>query len=158
VLAGVVTVGWLLRACAAAAQVAGVAPPRPARQVVAGILVPGINLLLPGAVLAELEHAALARDPARRPRPSALVLWWWALWAAGLVLTAVTILWGLRDGAQARADGVLLHLVTDVVAGAVAITTIIVMRRLTRLLTPATLLNARRMVVVRIGDDYASFG
>lgn len=157
-LAGAVALGWLVNACAAAAQAAGVRPPRPTWQVVAGVLVPGVNLLLPGAVLAELEHAALGRDPGRRPRPSPLVACWWAVWATGLVLAAVTMLWGLRDGVQARADGVLLHLATDVVAGVVAITTIIVVRRLTRLLSPATLPGARRMVVIRIGSGSSPVG
>ncbi|HEU0087935.1 MAG TPA: DUF4328 domain-containing protein [Pseudonocardiaceae bacterium] len=151
-LAGLVTVGWLLHACATAAQAAGVRPPRPSWQVVAGVLVPGVNLLLPGAVLAELEHAALHRDPDRRPRPSPLVTTWWVLWASGLMLAGVTMLWGLRDGVQARADGVLLHLATDLVAGVVAGTTVVVVRRLTRLLSPTTLRGARRMVVVRIGS------
>ncbi|MGQ0778825.1 MAG: DUF4328 domain-containing protein [Pseudonocardiales bacterium] len=149
-LAGAVALGWLVHACAAAAQAAGVAPPRSARQVVAGVLVPGVNLVLPGAVLAELEHAALGRDPDRRPHPTALVTWWWAAWATGLVLATVTLLWGLRDGVQAQADGVLLHLATDVVAGVVAITTVIVIRRLTRLLSPVTARRGRRMVVIRV--------
>ena len=152
-LAGAVTVGWLVRASAVAAQAAAVTPARPAWQLVVGVLVPGVNLLVPGAVLAELEHAALGRDPGRRPRPSRLVVGWWAVWVTGLVLTGITVLWNLRDGVQARADGVLLHAVTDLVAGIVAITTIVVVRRLTRLLSPARLTGARRMVVVRVPGD-----
>ncbi|MGH3936108.1 MAG: DUF4328 domain-containing protein [Pseudonocardiaceae bacterium] len=150
VLAGAVTVGWLIRACAVAAQTAKVASTRRPWQLVAGVVVPGVNLLVPGAVLAELEHAALDRDPDRRPRPSRLVIGWWATWAIGLVLADITMLWNLRDGVQARADGVLLHAATDLVAGIVAIITIVVVRQLTRLLSPAKLLGARRMVVVRV--------
>lgn len=157
-LAGAVTLGWLVRACAAAAESAGVRPPRPAWQLVAGVLVPGVNLLLPGAVLAELEHTALRRDPGRRPRPSPLVAAWWVVWATGLGLGALTLLWGLRSGVQARADGVLLHLVTDLVAGVVAVVTIVVLRRLTQLLGPAQRWDARRMVVVRVGSDSAAVG
>ena len=157
-LAGAITLGWLVRACTAAAEAAGVRQPRPAWQLVAGVLVPGVNLLLPGAVLAELEHAALRRDPGHRPRPSPLVAGWWVLWAMGLGLGAVTLLWGLRTGVQARADGVLLHLVTDLVAGAVAVVTIVVVRRMTRLLSPAYQGSARRMVVVRVGSDPAAVG
>ncbi len=152
ILAGAVTVGWLVRACTVAARAAGVTPARRAWQLVAGVLVPGVNLVVPGAVLAELEHAALGRDPGRRPRPSRLVVGWWAVWATGLVLAGTTMLWDLRDGVQARADGVLLHAATDLVAGAVAITTIVVVRRLTRLLSPAKLAGARRRVVVRVPD------
>jgi hypothetical protein len=150
VLAGAATVGWLVHASTAAAQAAAVTRVRPSWQLVAGVLVPGINLVLPGAVLAELEHAALGHDPARRPRPSSLVLGWWAVWAVGLMLAGITLLWNLRGGVQARADGVLLHVATDLVAGIVAVATIVVVRRLTRLLSPAKLAGARRMVVVRV--------
>jgi hypothetical protein len=150
ILAGAVTVGWLIRACTVAARAVKVTPARRPWQLVAGVVVPGMNLLVPGAVLAELEHAALGRDPSRRPRPSRLVIGWWALWVTGLVLVAITMLWNLRDGVQARADGVLLHAATDLVAAAVAIATIVVVRRLTRLLSPAKLIAARRMVVMRV--------
>jgi hypothetical protein len=149
-LAGAVTLGWLTHAAAAAAEAAGVRPARPTWQLLAGVLVPGINLVLPGAVLAELEHAALGRDPNRRPRPSRLIRWWWVSWATGLVLTGITLGWSLRSGVQARADGVLLHGATDLVAAVVATTTVLVVRRLTRLLSPVQPGSVRRMVVVRV--------
>jgi Domain of unknown function (DUF4328) len=149
-LAGAVTLGWLVHANVAAAQAAAVTPARPGWQVVVGALLPGMNLVVPGAVLAEVEHAALGQDPNRRPHPSRLVIGWWVIWAIGLVLAGTAILWNLRSGMQARADGVLLHVATDLVAGAVAITTIVVVRRLTRLLSPVKLAGTRRMVVVRV--------
>jgi Domain of unknown function (DUF4328) len=149
-LAGAVTLGWLVHANAAAAQAAAVTPARPGWQLVVGVLVPGMNLVVPGAVLAEVEHAALGQDPNRRPHPSRLVIGWWVIWAVGLVLAGTAILWNLRSGVQARADGVLLHVATDLVAGVVAITTIVVVRRLTRLLSPVKLAGARRMVVMRV--------
>jgi hypothetical protein len=151
-LASAVTLGWLVHANTAAGQAAAVAPARPGWQVVMGALVPGMNLVVPGAVLAEVEHAALGRDPKGRPHPSRLVLGWWVIWVAGLVLALTAILWNLRSGAQARADGVLLHLATDLVAGAVAITTIAVVRRLTQLLSPVALAGTQRMVVVRVSQ------
>ncbi|HET9257628.1 MAG TPA: DUF4328 domain-containing protein [Pseudonocardiaceae bacterium] len=150
ILAGAVTLGWAVHATRTAAGAANVIPPRRPWQLIAGVLVPGVNLVVPGAVLAELEHAALGQDPGRRPRPSRLVLTWWALWAASELLAGITAAWNLRHGVQARADGVLLHLGTDLVAALVAITTIVVVRRLTRLLSPAQLAAARRMMVVRI--------
>jgi Domain of unknown function (DUF4328) len=150
VLAGAVTLGWLVHASTTAAKTAAVTPARRGWQLVLGVLVPGLNLVVPGAVLAELEHAALGRDPSRRPRPSRLVLGWWVVWATGLVLAGTTLLWNLREGVQARADGVLLHVATDLVAGVVAITTIVVVKRLTRLLSPVQLAKTRRMVVVRV--------
>lgn len=151
-LAGAVTLGWLVHATATAAQAAAVTRTRRSWQLVAGVLLPGVNLVLPGTALAELEHVALGADPTRRPRPSPLVLGWWATWATGLLLAGITLLWNLRDGAQARADGVLLHLATDLMAGIVAVITIAVVRRLTRLLSPGKLASSRRMVVVRVSD------
>lgn len=150
VLAGAVTLGWLVNANKVAAKAAGVTPARPGWQLVIGTLLPGLNLVVPGGVLAELEHAALGQDPNRRPSPSRLVIGWWLGWATGLVLAGITLLWNLRDGVQARADGVLLHVATDLVAVLVAVTTIVVVKRLTRLLSPVRLSQARRMVVVRV--------
>lgn len=150
VLAGAVTLGWLVNANKVAAKAAGVTPARPGWQLVLGTLLPGLNLVVPGGVLAELEHAALGQDPNRRPSPSRLVIGWWMGWATGLVLAGITLLWNLRDGVQARADGVLLHVATDLVAVIVAVTTIVVVKRLTRLLSPVQLSQARRMVVVRV--------
>lgn len=149
-LAGAVTVGWLVHANAAAAQAAAVTPARSGWRLVVAVLVPGLNLVVPGAALAEVEHAALGQDPNRRPHPSRLVIGWWVIWVVGLVLTGTAALWNLRGGVQARADGVLLHVATDLVAGVVAITTIMVVRRLTRLLSPGRPTATPRMVVVRV--------
>lgn len=143
-LAAVTVLTWLIRGYAAAAESAGVAPPRPGWQLIAGVLVPGVNLLLPAAVLAEMEHAALGGDPARRPRPSRLIVAWWVVWAAGLLLAAITMLWRLRDTVQAQADGVLLTAATDVLAAAVAVLTALVVRRLTALLAPGLPAPGRR--------------
>ncbi|MGH3670674.1 MAG: DUF4328 domain-containing protein [Pseudonocardiaceae bacterium] len=149
-LAGLVTLGWLVHAVAAASHAAAVTPTRSRWQLVAGVLVPGMNLVVPGAVLAELEHAALRQDPEHRPHPSPLVIGWWVIWVIGVLLAGIALLWDLRDGVQARADGVLLHIATDLVAGAVAITTILVVKRMTWLLSPMALAGSRRMVVLRV--------
>lgn len=148
-LAAFVVLAWLIRGYAAAAEAAGVAPARPPWQLVAGVLVPGLNLLLPVAVLAEMEHAALGGDPARRPRPYRLIVSWWVVWAAGLLLAAVAMLWRLRDTVQAQADGVLLTAATDVLAAGAAVLTAIVVGRLTALLAPGRR-RSRRMVVVGV--------
>lgn len=148
-LAGMTVIGWSLRAYEAAAERAGVTPPRPRWQLIAGWLVPGLNLALPGAVLAEIEHAATGGDPARRPRPSRLLLLWWAAWAGGLLLVWVTLLWGLRGSVQAQADGVLLHAAVDLAAAVVAGLTAVVVRRLTALVLPVPP-GTRRMQVVRL--------
>lgn len=147
-LAGVLVVLWTVRAAAAAAAGAGVVPSRRTRDVVVGWVVPGLNLAVPGAVLAEIEHTALRRPAGGRPCPSRLVLVWWGLWAAGVVLSGVVLLWGLRTGVQARADGVLLHALLDVLAAATAGVTAVLVGHLTRLLAPAR--SDRRELLVRV--------
>ncbi len=147
-LAGVGILQWTVRATRAAADQAGVQPSRSPRSLVLGWLIPGLNLSLPGSALAEIEHTALGRPPAQRPRPSRLLLAWWALWAAGVIMAAVVLVWSLRTGVQARADGVVLHAVLDVLAAVTAGTTAVVVTRLTRLLGPPR--PRRRELVVSV--------
>lgn len=150
VMAGVLIVMWTVRAAQAAAAEDEVASARSSRAIVLGWLVPGMNLVVPGSVLAEIEHTALHRPPRERPRPSRLLRTWWALWAGGGGLAAVVLLWSLRTGVQARADGVLLHALLDVVASATAAVTALLIVRLTRLLGPAR--AGRRELVVRVSE------
>ena len=147
VLAGAFVVLWTLRAVVAAADVAGVVPARRTRDVVLGWLVPGVNLAVPGAVLAEIEHTALRLPAGERPRPSRLLRVWWGLWATSVVLAAVVALWSLRPGVQAQADGVVLHAALDLLAAVTAGTTARVLVHLTRLLVPAR--SDRREILVR---------
>ncbi len=150
---GVLMVLWTLRAAQAAADRAEVRPSRSGRMIVLGWLVPGLNLFVPGSVLAEIEHSAIGLPPARRPRPSRMVLVWWGLWAASVVLTAVVLLWSLRDGVQARADGVVLHAVLDLLAAVTAAVTARLVLRLTRLLAPGA--TRRRQLLLRINPPAA---
>lgn len=132
----VLVIRWLLSAGELATRLAGYAPPRPTWQLLLGVLLPGLNLFLAGSALAELEHAALGRPANARPTPSRLVLLWWAAWVLGEVLAIGTLLLGLRTSLQARADDVLWHAATDLVAVAVAVLTIRVVRTITGLLAP----------------------
>lgn len=147
-LAGALLVTWTLRATRAAAERAGRVPSRSPHAVVAGWLVPGLNLSVPGSVLAEIEHAALDRPPADRPQPSRTVAVWWVLWATGVVLAAVVLLWSLRQGVQARADGVVLHAALDLLAAGTAGLAAVLVGRLTRLLGPPR--EVARETVVRV--------
>jgi hypothetical protein len=147
---GGLTVLWSVRASQAAAAAVGVRPARSARAIVLGWLLPGVNLSVPGSVLAEIEHSALGLPAARRPRPSRLLLVWWALWAVGVVLAAVVLLWSFRNGVQARADGVVLHAVLDLLAAATAVVTARLVLRLTRLLAPGG--PQRRELLVRVNQ------
>jgi hypothetical protein len=136
VMAGLALVQWTVRASQAAADQAGVVPSRSPRALVLGWVVPGLNLTVPGSAFAEIEHTALGRVPGRRPRPTRLLLVWWGLWLAGLLFAAFVLAWSLRSGVQARADGVVLHAVLDVLAAVTAGMTAVVVVRLTRLLGP----------------------
>jgi hypothetical protein len=149
VFAGSLVVLWTVRATRAAAENAGVVPSRRTRDVVAGWLVPGVNLAVPGSVFAEIEHSALGLPATARPRPSRLVRLWWVLWAAGVLLAVVVALWALRGSVQARADGVVLHALLDLLAAVTAATTAVLITHLTRLLAPAR--TDRREILVRVG-------
>ena len=151
-VAVVFTLLWLRRARNAAAAEAGYGPSRSDREVLIGLLVPGVNLVVPGSVLAELEHAALREPATTRPNPSKLVRWWWGLWAGTGLFVAFTLAWGFRSSVQALADGVLFHAVADLLAAALAILTAVVVRRVTTLLLPVDVAAIRRMRVVDVKD------
>ena len=142
---------WLLVARQAAADENGQEPPRSTRQVLLGTLVPGLNLVMAGSILAELEHAVLRRPADRRPRPSRLVLAWWAAWVTDAVVMVLVIVWRFRDGVQAQADGVFLSGLLDLSAALLAALTAVAVHRLTSLLAPVSLekLRLRRVVGVR---------
>jgi hypothetical protein len=150
VLAVFTTVWWLVPARRAAAEVAGYDSARPRLHVAIALVVPGLNLIVPGAIIAELEHAALCKPVDQRPSPSALVRWWWGAIAASGVLFAATLLWRQRDGVQAMADGVLLTAATDVMAAVVAVLTALVIVRLAALLAPIDRTTVRRMRLVSV--------
>jgi hypothetical protein len=149
VLAGILLVRWSISASRAAAAIAGVRPSRPPHTIVLGWVAPGANLTIPGSLLAEIEHAALRRPVHERPRPSRLVLVWWLLWAAGVVLAAIVVLWSLREGVQARADGVVLHALLDALAAGTAGCTAVLVARMTRLVGPVR--PVEREILVRSG-------
>jgi len=149
-VAACLTVWWLLAARGAAADLAGHEPARPAWQVLLGLVIPGVNLVVPGSTLAELEHTVSRRPIEQRPRPSRLVLSWWLVWVASGVLCAITLLWRLRPGVQAQADGVLLNAVTYLAAVAVAVLTVRVVRALTTLLVPIDPASVRLMRVLKV--------
>jgi len=135
-VAGGLVVAWSLRAAVAAAGRSGSRPSRSSREIVLGWVVPGWNLVVAGPVLAEIEHGALDRPPGRRPEPSRLIRVWWLLWVVGGVLAAVVLAWSWRAGVQARADGVVLHALVNLIAAVTAGVTAVLVSRLTALLNP----------------------
>jgi hypothetical protein len=148
VVAGAVFLSWVLRALAISAEQNDVTPARTPRVVVWGWLIPGINLTIAGSVVSEIEHAALRRDPATRPDPSKLVTVWWALWASNVVVGIISVLWLLRTGTQARADGVVQHILVDLLAAAAALVTSRVVTNLTALIAPPRRIPLPRVVRV----------
>jgi hypothetical protein len=148
--AGGVVVAWSLPAAVAAAGRSGSRPSRSRREIVLGWVVPGWNLVVPGPLLAEIEHGALDRPPDRRPQPSRLVRAWWVLWVLGGALAVVVLAWSWRTGVQARADGVVLHAVVDLVAAGTAGVTAVLVGRLTTLLNPVR--APRRRLLLAVDD------
>ncbi|MEQ3551267.1 DUF4328 domain-containing protein [Pseudonocardia nematodicida] len=154
VAAGGLTVAWSLAAHRAAAERAGIRPWRTRRRIVLGWLVPGWNLTAPGSMLAETEHAALELPPGDRPSPSRELRVWWALWAACVVLAAVTLVWRFRSGTQALADGVVLHAWADLLVAVTAYRTIRMVRWITGLLEPGP--RGPRELLVRTSRSSAA--
>jgi hypothetical protein len=150
VFAFAVSLWWLFVARTAAADEAGQRPPRRSWEVLLGVLVPGLNLAMAGSILAELEHAATRQPANRRPKPSRLVLGWWAAWIGNGVLLALTVLWRLRSGVQAQVDAVFLAALTDLSAVALALLTAEVIRRFTQLLAPMEERLVRPLRVVEV--------
>lgn len=142
---------WLLVTREAAAEENDQEPARSTREVLLGTLVPGLNLVMAGSILAELEHAVLRRSALRRPKPSRLVLAWWAVWIVNVVLVVARIVNSCFGSLQAQADGVFLTGMVDVSAVALAVLTAVVVHRLTKLLAPISLegLRLRRVVAVK---------
>ncbi|MFI5611179.1 DUF4328 domain-containing protein [Amycolatopsis sp. NPDC051903] len=144
------SVWWLIVARHAAADESGVEPARPVWQVLVGVLVPIANLPLALSVVSELEHSILRRPRDDRPKPSRLVLLWWAAWIVNWVMLAVTVVWRLRPGVQAMADSVVLVAITDVTAAALAILTALVIRRFSDLLMPIAPDRLRTLRVLKV--------
>ncbi|MDX3657866.1 DUF4328 domain-containing protein [Streptomyces sp. ID05-26A] len=143
---------WLRRARNVAATLVGYGPSRSDSAVLIGLIVPGVNLVVPGSVLAELEHAVARRPADERPHPSKLLRWWWGLWAGSGLTVVLVVAWSFRSSTQALADGVLLHAFADLLLAAVAVTSALVVRRITTLLLPVDSASVRLMRVVEVKD------
>lgn len=115
--AALAAVGWLIRARAQEFDRLGRTDPRATPTLVAGCVVPLLNLVAPGVFLTEL---ALHRPHAQR----VAVRIWWCAWVFGAALAVAAIAWRSADSLQAKADGVMLTAVTDLVAAGVALVTL----------------------------------
>ncbi|GAA4484636.1 hypothetical protein GCM10023094_38190 [Rhodococcus olei] len=123
--AAAASVAWLLDARRAAWARIGRVDPRSSAAVAFGCLVPVANLVWPGVFLTELAGV--------EPRIRRVVRLWWSTWVAGGVLLVVSLAWRSHDSLQARANGVVLAMIVDLVAVGIAVLTLVVMRRVDRL-------------------------
>jgi hypothetical protein len=152
----VLTLRWALATRALVRQTSGRPPARSDLRTVLSSVIPGWNLLGPFAAFAELEHAVAGGAPEVRPRPSGLVLRWWAAWLVGAALFVLTFAWSYRDSVQAMADGVLLHALTDASAVLVALLTVRVVRELTSMAVPVSVSSLRFRQVLSVRDAPAA--
>lgn len=143
---------WLYIVRYAVAEGNGRRPPRTSWQVLAGTLVPVVNLVMAGSIVAELEHAVLRGPVDRRPAPSRLVLCWWGAWVVNEVMMALVLFWRAKDGVQAEADAVLLGAVLDVSAAVLAALTAVLVYRLSRLISPLSPRRLRLRRVLSVND------
>ncbi len=125
--AGLAAVGWLVDRRRAGYAARAASDPRPRWAIVAGSVVPLVNLVAPGVFLAELTADA-------QPRVKRLVRLWWIAWVAGAVLVVSAWAWRryatVTDSLQRLADGVEFTALVDLFAAGVALLTIWVMREI----------------------------
>lgn len=117
---------------------------------IGGTLVAAVVLAAP--VVVETEHLAVGKDVDDRPRPSRLVLVWWAAWVGNAVCAAVTLWLRMRGGIQAEADAMVLTAVTNLSAAVLAVVTALLVRQLRSLLSPDVAQRHPRQRVVAVHD------
>ncbi|MGY0502505.1 DUF4328 domain-containing protein [Nocardia sp. FBN12] len=123
-VAAVSLVAWLIEARTIVFTAYGKRDPRRRWSLIAGCLVPGVNLIWPGVFLIEL----LGGDPDPRSRRAVRI--WWAAWVfSGLLLLAAT-LWRDASTLQAEADGVSFTGFTNLCAAGFAVLTLWMVRTL----------------------------
>ncbi|WP_308166211.1 DUF4328 domain-containing protein [Nocardia albiluteola] len=122
-LSAVALVGWLIEARRGAYAREGQRDPRGRWTLLCGCVIPVLNLLWPGVFLTEL---------ARRtgdPRLLTAVRIWWSAWVLNGVMVTAALFWHLAGTLQAQANGVILTVYTELVAAAVAVLSVWVIRQ-----------------------------
>ena len=116
-------IGWLVRARREAFAGNGRRDPRSLRALLCGGLIPVVNLVWPGVFLTELVQQ-LGGDP-RTLRAARI---WWCGWVLSGVMVIAALCWRSADTLQAQANGVIFTVYTDLVAVAVAVSALWVLR------------------------------
>ncbi|QIS08034.1 DUF4328 domain-containing protein [Nocardia arthritidis] len=114
--------GWLIAMRHREFERRGQRDSRPAWVLVVGCLVPVWNLIWPGVFLTE----ALGDKP--DPHALRAIRIWWCAWVLGAGFAVAAVLWHFPNTLQAKADGVVLTMYTELIAIAVAVLTLWVMR------------------------------
>ncbi|MVU79784.1 DUF4328 domain-containing protein [Nocardia sp. ET3-3] len=117
--AAVALVGWLTETRRAAYAELGQADPRTLRSLVLGCVVPVVNLVWPGVYLTETARLRIAAGADSRLLRAVRI--WWGAWLLNAVLVLVAMLYRFAKSLQVQADGVLVSMWTDLVAAAVAV-------------------------------------
>ncbi|NKY85534.1 DUF4328 domain-containing protein [Nocardia veterana] len=117
------SIGWLIRARREAYADNGHHDPRSMPALLCGGLIPVINMVWPGVFLTEL-----VRQLGNDPRTLRAVRIWWGLWVLNGVMVIAALLFRTADTLQAQADGVIFTVYTDLVAVAVAVASLWVLR------------------------------
>ncbi|MFC6011721.1 DUF4328 domain-containing protein [Nocardia lasii] len=123
-VAAVSLTAWLIEARKIVFTALGTRDPRKRWTLIAGCLIPGVNLVWPGVFLTEL----LGRRP--DPREQRAVRIWWAAWAFSGLLVLAAILWRDASSLQAEADGVSFTGFTNLCAAGFAVLTLWMVRTL----------------------------
>lgn len=116
-------IGWLVRARADAYATIGRRDPRSLPALLCGGLIPVVNLIWPGVFLTEL-----ARTRGGDPRLLQAVRIWWCVWVLNGGMVIVALCWRTADTLQSQANGVIFAVYTDLVAAAVAVASLWVVR------------------------------
>ncbi|GAB0101137.1 DUF4328 domain-containing protein [Nocardia sp. JMUB6875] len=125
-VSAVALVGWLTETRRAAYADLGETDPRSLRALVLGCVVPVVNLVWPGVFLTEAARLRIAAGA--DPRLLRAVRIWWGAWLLDAVLVLVSVCYRFASSLQVQADGVLWSLWTDLVAAAVAVASLILVR------------------------------
>ncbi|WP_280386671.1 DUF4328 domain-containing protein [Nocardia wallacei] len=116
-------VGWLIDARRAAYTRDGRRDPRSLPMLLGGCVIPGVNLIWPGVFLMEL-----VRRRGGDPRVVRAVRIWWCAWVLNGAMVIAALCWRTAGSLQAQADGVMFTVWTDLVAAAVAVLSLWVVR------------------------------
>ena len=114
-LSALAAVGWLIDRRRVRFAELGRSDPRRVRTLVTGCVVPVVNLVAPGVFLTEMVSGRSRRRAVRV---------WWCVWLVGAGFAVAALAWRTAETLQAQANGVLFTAVSDVVAAAVAATTL----------------------------------